>query len=93
MNQVLAVFLKDFKSELRTRYSLNTLVMFAVITLTAVSLSVGMFSLSLKVKASLFWIVIFFSAMSGLAQVFVKEEESKTSNLLKRLMKTQSFSI
>lgn len=83
MSRTLAIFLKDFKSELRTRYSLNALIMFAVVTLTAVSFSIGMFSLNTKVKASLFWIVIFFSAMSGLAQVFIKEEESKTSSLLK----------
>jgi heme exporter protein B len=82
-SRVSALFLKDFKSELRTRYSLNALVMFAVITLTVVSFSIGMFSLSTKVKSSLFWIVIFFSAMSGLAQVFIKEEEAKTSSLLK----------
>jgi len=91
MSRVLALFLKDFKSELRTRYSLNALIMFAVVTLTAVSFSIGMFSLSSKVKASLFWIVIFFSAMSGLAQVFIKEEESKTSTLLKLVASAETI--
>lgn len=90
-SRVLALFLKDFKSELRTRYSLNALVMFAVITLTVVSFSIGMFSLSTKVKSSLFWIVIFFSAMSGLAQVFIKEEEAKTSSLLKLVASSESI--
>lgn len=90
-SRVLALFLKDFKSELRTRYSLNALVMFAVITLTVVSFSIGMFSLSSKVKSSLFWIVIFFSAMSGLAQVFIKEEEAKTSSLLKLIASSESI--
>ena len=90
-SRVSALFLKDFKSELRTRYSLNALVMFAVITLTVVSFSIGMFSLSLKVKSSLFWIVIFFSAMSGLAQVFIKEEEAKTSTLLKLIASSESI--
>jgi heme exporter protein B len=90
-SRVSALFLKDFKSELRTRYSLNALVMFAVITLTVVSFSIGMFSLSTKVKSSLFWIVIFFSAMSGLAQVFIKEEEAKTSTLLKLIASSGSI--
>jgi len=90
-SRVLALFLKDFKSELRTRYSLNALVMFAVITLTVISFSIGMFSLSSKVKSSLFWIVIFFSAMSGLAQVFIKEEEAKTSSLLKLVASPESI--
>jgi len=65
--------------------------MFAVITLTVISFSIGMFSLSSKVKSSLFWIVIFFSAMSGLAQVFIKEEEAKTSSLLKLVASPESI--
>ena len=83
IEQALAIFQKDVRSELRTRYALNAIVMFAVITCTAVGFSVGQFSLSPKVFSSLFWVVIFFSSMSGLAQVFVKEEEAKTANLLK----------
>ncbi len=85
------VFQKDLKSELRTRYGLNALVMFAVITLTVVSFSVGQFFLTAKILASLFWIIIFFSAMSGLAQVFIKEEETKTVNLLKLVASNESI--
>lgn len=74
---------KDLKSEFRTRYALNAILMFALTTLTVVSFSVGVFSLNYRITASLFWLVIFFSSMSGLAQVFVKEEESKTINVLR----------
>jgi heme exporter protein B len=83
IEQALSIFQKDIKSELRTRYALNAIVMFAVVTLAVVGFSVGQFSLSPKVSSSLFWVVIFFSSMSGLAQVFIKEEEAKTVNLLK----------
>jgi heme exporter protein B len=74
---------KELKSEFRTRYALNTILMFALTTLTATSFSIGAFSLGPRIVSSLFWLVIFFSSMSGLAQVFVKEEESKTVNLLR----------
>jgi len=57
--------------------------MFALTALTVTSFSLGVLSLSPRVTSSLFWLVIFFSSMSGLAQVFVKEEESKTVNILK----------
>ncbi len=77
------ILFKDLKSEMRNRYALNTIVMFALTTLTVVSFSIGGFSLNSRITSSLFWLVIFFSSMSGLAQVFVKEEESKTVNLLK----------
>lgn len=74
---------KDLKSEFRTRYALNAILMFALTTLVVVSFSFGTFSLSPKIISSLFWLVIFFSSMSGLAQVFVKEEESRTISILK----------
>lgn len=74
---------KDLKSEFRTRYALNAILMFALTTLTVVGFSFGAFSLGPRIISSLFWVVIFFSSMSGLAQVFVKEEESKTASMLK----------
>ena len=36
-SKAFAVFLKDFKSELRTRYAINAILMFAVVTVFAVS--------------------------------------------------------
>jgi heme exporter protein CcmB len=74
---------KDLKSEFRTRYALNAIFMFGLTTLTVVSFSIGGISSNTRITSSLFWLVIFFSSMSGLAQVFVKEEESKTVNVLK----------
>jgi len=79
----LAVLRKDILSEYRTRYAINAILLFGVTTLTVVSFAVGQIGLPADVYAALFWIIIFFSAMSGLAQVFVKEEESKTAIILK----------
>jgi heme exporter protein B len=83
VERVSALFLKEIKSELRTRYAFNSLLMFSVVTLTAVSFSVGQFALSVPVKSALYWLILFFASMAGLAQVFIKEEEAKTSYLLK----------
>jgi heme exporter protein B len=69
--------------EFRTRYAVNAIVLFGVTTLTVVSFSVGQQNLSPEVFSALFWIIIFFSAMSGLAHVFVREEEAKTSTALR----------
>jgi heme exporter protein B len=79
----LAVFDKDLRSEFRTKYALNAIILFAVTTLTVVSFSVGQFGLTPEILASLYWIIIFFSAMSGLARVFVREEEAGTVGSLK----------
>lgn len=85
VSKSLAVFAKDVRLELRTRYALNAILMFAVTTLAAVSFSVGQSGLPPKLLAALFWIVMLFSAMSGLAQAFIREEEAGTALTL-RLM-------
>lgn len=82
-SKALAVFLKDVKSELRTRYAINAILMFAVVTVFAVSWAVGGTGLNPILQASLLWIVIYFSSLSGLSQSFVKEEESKTAIALR----------
>lgn len=81
--EALAVLVKDLRSELRTKYALNAIVMFAVVTLSAVSFAVGQFAIGNDVRAAFLWIVLFFSAMSGLGRVFIKEEDSGTVNVLR----------
>lgn len=78
-----AVFQKDLLSELRTKYALNAIVMFAIVTLSAVSFAVGQFAVGNDVRAAFLWIVLFFSAMSGLGRVFVKEEDASTVQVLR----------
>ncbi len=81
--KALAVLAKDIRTELRTRYSLNALFMFAFTTLVVISFSLGQLGLSAQVLSALYWIIIFFSAMSALAGVFVKEEDTKTAQTLR----------
>ncbi len=81
--KALSVFSKDIKSELRTRYAVNAILMFAIVTVFAISWAVGGAGLSPVIQASLIWIVIYFSSLSGLSQSFVKEEESRTAAALR----------
>lgn len=78
-----AVFSKDLRLELRTKYALNTILMFGVTTLAVVSFSLGQAGLPAKLLSALFWIVMFFSAMAALAQVFIREEEAGTALALR----------
>ncbi len=74
-----SLFLKDFKSELRTRYAINALAMFIIVAISVILFSVGQEKISKNLTAGLFWVVIFFTAMSGLSRAFVSEEERGTS--------------
>ncbi len=82
LSRSLAVYFKDLRLELRTKNALNAILMFGVTTLTVVSFSLGQSGLSPKLMSALFWIIMFFSAMSGLAQTFIREEETGTSLIL-----------
>jgi heme exporter protein B len=79
----LAILNKDIRCEFRSRYAINAIVLFGVTTLVVVSFSVGQKNLDPEVYSALFWIIVFFSAMSGLAHVFVREEDAKTATVLK----------
>lgn len=74
-----SVFKKDWQSELRTRYAINALAMFILVTISVILFSIGDESISNYLTGGLLWVVIFFSAMSGLSRVFVSEEERGTT--------------
>jgi heme exporter protein B len=83
-----AVFKKDLRSELRTRYALNAVLLFAVSTVVALSLGLGPLSAVRNpdlplVHAGLLWVAILFAAFTGLARAFVQEEEARTAAALR----------
>jgi heme exporter protein B len=88
-----AVFAKEWRCELRTRYALNTLGLFAFTTLVVVSVSLGPLGVSVSqgtaVLPVLLWVILLFSAAAGLPRAFVQEEETQTATAL-RLAATPS---
>ena len=81
--QALAICRKDFRSEIRTRYSINGLIMFIIVTISIIRFALGEEKMSNQLNAGLLWIIIFFSNSNGLARVFVAEEDRGTSFVLK----------
>src|SRR5690606_10877215 len=78
-SKAFALFKKDFSSEVRTRYAINALVMFIIIAISVILFSVGDERITPGLTGGLLWVVIFFSAMSGLSRAFVSEEERGTA--------------
>ncbi|MEW6702693.1 MAG: heme exporter protein CcmB [Bacteroidota bacterium] len=77
-----SLFKKDWQSELRTRYAINALAMFILVTISVIIFSIGNEKISEYLTGGLLWVVIFFSAMSGLSRAFVSEEERGTTMTL-----------
>jgi heme exporter protein B len=94
LSEATAILLRDLRSEFRTRYAVNTILMFAVTTLVAVSFSIGAFRIGEAEQpflyAVLLWIILVFSALSGLSRSFVKEEEAGTMDVLKLSARPQA---
>ena len=82
MVSIWAVVSKDIRSELRTRYALNALLMFVVTSVATILFALREDEVSTDVLSGMFWVVIFFSAMSGLSRIFVSEEERGTAMTL-----------
>lgn len=83
-----AVIRKDVRSELRTRYALNALAMFALTVVLVVSFYLGprlaqRDPITPALQAALLWIALFFAALTGLGRAFINEEESQTATFLR----------
>lgn len=81
-----AVFVRELRSEFRSRQALNAVALFAVCSIVAVSLGLGPLNRSAElplVHAALLWIVLLFAAFTALARVFVVEEEQRTAAALR----------
>ncbi|HVO73105.1 MAG TPA: heme exporter protein CcmB [Ignavibacteriaceae bacterium] len=76
------LFSKDYHSEIRTRYAINSLIMFIIVAVSVILFSIGNERVPGNLTAGLYWVVIFFSAMSGLGRAFISEEERGTSMTL-----------
>lgn len=85
---VWAVVRKDVRSELRTRYALNALAVFALTIVLVVSFYLGprlapADPLTPALQAALLWVALFFAALTGLGRAFIHEEETQTATLLR----------
>lgn len=90
-NAVWMVFSKDVLCEFRNRYAISALIMFALVTLSSISMTIGITALSYELTAVLLWIIIFFCAMAGLSRAFVQEQESGTLFTLQIYSQSQAI--
>lgn len=85
--KIYLLFLKELKSEWRSKVAINSIILFSIVTLILISYSIGPYKISEESKSDVFsallMLSLFFSSSIGLSRVFVKEEEQKTSITLK----------
>jgi len=79
-----AVFRKDLRAELRTRYAVSSILLFALASVALVSFALRGEALTPRQHAALVWVVVFFAAATGLARAFVQEADAGTELLLRQ---------
>jgi heme exporter protein B len=92
VHESVAVFVREWRTEWRTRVALSSVGLFAVIALVLIALSLrdktgNVLDVGARpvIAAGLLWVVLFFTAATGLGRAFVHEEERGTALAL-RLM-------
>ncbi len=75
----LAVLEKDLRSEIRTRYGITSLSLFVVTAVILVAISTADEAIPRPIISAVLWVVMFFTAMTGLARGFISEEERGTA--------------
>lgn len=83
IKQSMLIFRKDLRSEIRTKYVINSLLMFVLVTISIIRFAISDEKIDSELLTGLLWIVIFFCASGGLSRCFVKEEEKETTTALK----------
>jgi heme exporter protein B len=78
-----AVFVKDVRTEWRSRVAVLSVGLFALCSLTLIGLSLAGSKATPEVAAGLIWILTLFTAATGLGRVFVQEEERGTALALR----------
>lgn len=77
-----AVFEKDLRLELRSRYAINALLMFVLASMPLIMFAMGQETVGLREQSALLWLLILFAGATGLGRSFVSEEERGTVLLL-----------
>ena len=88
--QIIAVFKKELKSEIRSKIGISTILLFVMTTITMIVFTTAGLKLQEGVIAGLLWIIMFFTAMISISRSFVSEEERGTGLLLQLISSSSS---
>lgn len=84
LKSVFTIVKKDLKIEFRTKHTINSMLLFACITLLVFSYIVGVYIKSVPdIGPGLLWLIFIFTGMLGLSRAFVREKELGTLEGLK----------
>ena len=87
--RIRAIFLKEVRSEMRTKSGLTTTVLFSLFTVVTISLATFDLQISPQLGAGLLCVALLFAAIVALPRTLIIEEEQGTGDLLRLVAKSE----
>lgn len=84
------IFGNDIRCELRTRFAINSLAMFILVTVSIIRFAIGDDKIDNNILNGLLWVCVFFANSAGITRTFIKEEDKETSSALKLSVSSSS---
>lgn len=79
----IAIFTKEVRLEIRSKYGINTVLAFVVASLLVVLFALRADDLHQEARSGLIWIIILFASMASLPRSFVAETDQRTFDTLR----------
>jgi len=86
---LIALLRKEILVDLRSKHSVYTIALFALVIVTTIALSVVKENLRPSFAAGMLWICLFFSSVTAIARSFISEEESGTADFLRLIARPE----
>lgn len=78
LNHLKSILLKEFYQERQGKYILNSMLMFSLLLIAVVVFPFTKSDIETETKNVLYWVIIYFSATTGLSNTFLKEAQKQT---------------
>ncbi|MBI2794615.1 MAG: heme exporter protein CcmB [Ignavibacteria bacterium] len=83
LTRITAVAVKDLRSEARTRFGITALGLFILTTVALIAFSTSDEILRKPIASAMLWVLMVFTAFTGLGRSFISEEERGTALFLR----------
>jgi heme exporter protein B len=78
-----AIFLKEFRTEIRSPQGLLTAGLFSLVSVVTIALATYNMRVPPTMAAGLYWVIVMFAIVASLPRTFIAEEELLTGDLLR----------
>lgn len=77
------ILYKEFKGEIRSTYIISSIIIFSIVSVVISYMALGSLLSDARIISAVYWLILFFIAMTTLPRSFISDEEAGVSILLR----------